>query len=99
MVSDKGRNHRKHNEEQGAKKQVLDAKNHEDEVKDRDMNQVHAIRVQGNLFGDDVKRHVGGVPKSIDGESEKQAKYPADPELRIVVRISKAVAEEDKKKK
>jgi hypothetical protein len=63
------------------------------------MKQVHAIRVQGSLFGHSVERLIGGVLKCVDGESENQAKDSADPELRVAVKVAKAIEGEEQKNK
>ena len=81
MVREGRCGHRKQNEEQGTRDQVPNAKDHEDQVKHWDMEQVHAIRVQGDPLSDNVERHIRGVVEGVDAESEKQAKDPTDPVL------------------
>jgi hypothetical protein len=67
VVRDRGGHHRERDEKQWAKDQILDPKHHEDEIKDRDMKQIHAIRVEGDLLDHDVERPICRVSEGIDG--------------------------------
>jgi hypothetical protein len=80
VVRDEGHKHRQTNEEHCTEYKIMNAKNHKNQVQHWSMEQVHAIRVQGNLVGHGVERFNRGVMKCVNAESEKQAKYPTDPE-------------------
>jgi hypothetical protein len=59
VITDDGRNHREYKEEQRAEKDVLDAKDHKDEIEDEDLIQVYSIGIERNPPNHSVEMLIG----------------------------------------